>query len=117
MSTQMAPELVAALNASFSAGGWRLVGVFVDRHLESNIESSWTRLHATLQVEHEERGLLHVWTLEGIEGQGYTSARLMAGGCAVDTDDATLIARLVAVMPVALADMQAALVASLTGPA
>ena len=96
MSTIMSAELVAALNASFTAGGWRLVGVFVDRHVESDGVTTWTRLHATLQTEHEARGLLHVWTLEGIEGTGYASARLTAGGCALETDDAALIEKVAA---------------------
>lgn len=108
------PPLVAALNASFDAGGWRMVGVFIDDH--EAVDGLTTVIHrtATLQAEHEENGLLHVWTLEGTPA-GYVSARLTAGGGRFETNDVTLIDRLSAAIDPALGAMQEALWTTLTG--
>lgn len=112
MSAVMTSAMVAALNASFDAGGWRMVGVFIDEHEVADGLTTAIHRTATLQAEHEEKTLLHVWTLDGTP-DGYVSAKLMAGGGRFETDDVTLIARLAAAIDPALAAMQTALIYAL----
>jgi len=119
MSATMSPDLLMALDASFSAGGWRTVGVQLDEHTETvpgdpsaippTAPSSTTHISATLQVENEARGVLLIFVLKGTDPGGYTSGTLIAGGGSYRTSDATLIGRLAATIEPALAAMQAAL--------
>lgn len=121
----MKPALLAALDASFTAGGWRTVGVQLDAHTETTpgdpsaipptAPSSSTHLMATLQVENAALGRIFIFVLRGTEGAGYTAATLIAGGGSYQTSDAGLIARLAASITPALDAMQDALVADLTG--
>lgn len=112
MSVTMVAGLTAALNASFTAGGWRMVGVFIDEHAVFDGTNTVIHRTATLQAEHEAMGLLHVWTLEGTDA-GYTAAKLTAGGGRFETTDAILIARLAAAIDPALLAMQSSLVDAL----
>ncbi len=119
---EMKPELLAALNASFDAGGWRATGVNVDRHETSTpgnpsadppVEStSVATVTAVITAEHAERQTILVFILTG-DDDGFTSVKLMAGGGSFETDDETLIGRLAATIEPATDDMQAALLASL----
>lgn len=119
MST-MTPALLAALNASFTAGGWRTVGVQTDQHTESvpGVDdappTTATRMTATLQIEHAEKQMLLVFVLSGTSPGDYTEAKLIGRGC-FETDNPVFVGRLAATIAPALAAMEAALVAELTG--
>lgn len=121
----MKAELLAALDTSFTSGGWRTVGVQLDSHTEQysgnpiavppTPPSSTTHLSATLQVENETLGRILIFVLRGTAPDGYTSATMIAGGGSYRTVDTTLINRLTATIEPALAAMQDALIVELNG--
>lgn len=122
MSAEMTPALLAALDAALSAGGWRTVGVQIDRHEETvpgdaaadppTSPSTIEHVSATVQVENAARGRLLIFVLAG-EGGTYTKLKLIAGGGSYETTNSALIARIGSTVEPALAAMQAALVADL----
>lgn len=122
MSAEMTPALLAAIDAALSAGGWRTVGVQLDRHEETipgdasadppTGPTTVEHVSATLQVENAARGRLLIFVLSG-EGGTYSKAKLIAGGGSYETTNAALIARIAATITPALAAMQGALVADL----
>ena len=101
MSMNMKQDLVAALNASFSAGGWRTVSAHLSEY------------SATLQVENKGLGLFYVFVLGGLTEDGYTTVTLNKDGTH-KTDNGTLVARLAATINPALNDIQDGIIAELS---
>lgn len=120
MSATITPALMAALDAAFTSGQWRTVGVQLDEHAETSAggaegEAPTTTINtsATLQIENATKGQILVFMLTGTDA-GWQKVKLIAGGGSFDSTDAALIARLAATITPALAAMQTALVAKLT---